>query len=154
MFNEIKKKIIFHYNNCKIFKLFINGQKIKISSISHKYQLPFLPVTFFKEFDLYSVPKKKIYKILYSSGTSGAKSKIYLDKKNAALQTKILNEILSKELGSKRLPMLILDRENICQTDRNSARTAAIVGFSMKGKKILFAFDKSFKLKKKLLQNF
>ena len=42
------------------------------------YDLPFLPASLFKEIDLYSINKKKIFKTLKSSGTSGANvSKIF-----------------------------------------------------------------------------
>ena len=51
---------------------------------------------------------------MHSSGTSGQEvSKIYLDKENAFLQTKVLTKIVSTVLGNKRLPMLIIDSKSI-----------------------------------------
>ena len=82
--------------------------------------LPFLPAKIFKEVELKSVPKKNIFKILYSSGTSGSKrSKIFLDKDNARTQTLVLNEIVSKIIGKKRLPMLIIDEKKNFLTQKN-----------------------------------
>ena len=62
--------------------------------------LPFLPVKLFRfEFKKYSRPE--IFKVLYSSGTSGNVSKIFLDKLNAQSQTKALNTIISKFLEKR-----------------------------------------------------
>ena len=57
------------------------------------------------------IAENKIIKKLVSSGTSGQKvSKIYLDKRNAVNQAKVLNKIMSTILGKERLPMLIIDQ--------------------------------------------
>ena len=72
--------------------------------------------------------KDKVIKVLSSSGTTGSKtSKIYLDKKNALNQVKVLQKIINKILGSERLPMLIIDKD-IKNFDRSNfnARIAAI----------------------------
>ena len=51
---------------------------------------------------------------MHSSGTSGQDvSKIYLDKENASLQTKVLTKIVSTVLGNKRLPLLIIDSKSV-----------------------------------------
>ena len=55
--------------------------------------MPFLHVNVFKEKDFLSVKKKKIYKILNSSGTTNQKvSKIYLDSENAKNQIVVLKK--------------------------------------------------------------
>ena len=58
-------------------------------------KIPFLPSRIFKNHDLMSIPTTKIHRVLTSSGTSGNKpSKIYLDKENSQIQTKILSQIV------------------------------------------------------------
>jgi hypothetical protein len=98
-------------------------------------ELPALPVRLFKELSLSSVPSEQVVKILSSSGTSGQRpSRIFLDKETALAQTHALVRIVRSYLGSDRLPMLILDHQDVLG-DRNafSARAAGILGFSQFG---------------------
>ena len=65
-------------------------------------------------YDLLSINKDFIFKTMMSSGTSGqAVSKIFLDKKTSLNQSKALGKIVSNFLGKKRLPMLIIDSEEV-----------------------------------------
>ena len=81
-FNKIKKLTLHHKKNCNIYNSFFKFQKINLKKINSLENLPYIPVRAFKEFDLISVKKKEVYKVLHSSGTSSQKpSKIYLDKK-------------------------------------------------------------------------
>ena len=85
----------------------IKNTKFKFKKNMRLYDLPFLPASLFKEIDLYSINKKKIFKTLKSSGTSGANvSKIFLDKENAKYQTLVLSKLFKSVVGDKRLPML------------------------------------------------
>ena len=93
---------------------------------------------------------------MHSSGTSGQDvSKIYLDKENAFLQTKVLTKIVSTVLGNKRLPMLIIDSKSTIK-DRNNftARGAGIIGFSIFGKDITYALNENMKLDIKKVKDF
>ena len=131
---KINKLNNFHYENSsqfrKIIDLIYPLKKIKILE-----DIPFIPAKLFKELELKSIPNKKVFKILNSSGTSSGKpSKIYLDKDNARTQTLVLNKIVTKIIGKKRLPMLIIDEKKIIQDPTKfDAKTAAIIGFSMFG---------------------
>ena len=123
-----------HYNNCDEYKKILDlgyGFKNKIDIES----LPFLPAKLFKELDLKSITDEKVFKILNSSGTSNNRpSRIFLDKENAKSQTKVLNELVSKVIGNKRIPMLIIDEKKNIQNRKNfDAKTAAILGFSIFG---------------------
>lgn len=107
--------------------------------------LPFIPVRLFKEYELYSVEREKIAKTMTSSGTSGQQvSKVFLDKQNIRNQTRVLTEIIGSFIGKQRLPLLILDTEQV-KKDRSmfSARGAGIIGFSMFGRDILYALDEN-----------
>ena len=90
-----------------------------------------------------------------SSGTSSANtSKIYMDKDNAKIQTKILKTIVSDFIGKSRMPMLIIDSEAIVKTGGNfSARTAGIVGFSIFGKDHTFALNDQLEIDIEVLKN-
>ena len=131
---EISKLTKFHYNNSKEYRKIID---LLYPSKTNKTieSIPFIPAKLFKDIDLKSIPNSKVFKILQSSGTSGGNpSKIYLDKENAKKQTLVLNEIVSKILGKKRIPMLIIDeKKDIFDPKKFDAKTAAILGFSLFG---------------------
>jgi len=115
-----------------------------------------IPVRLFKQRDLMSVSRNQIVKTMLSSGTTGQqKAKIYLDKNTARNQSLILSRIMSDLLGSKRLPMLIIDSERIAK-DRTvfSARTAGIRGFSIFGKDVHFALTENLDFNKDVVVDF
>jgi phenylacetate-coenzyme A ligase PaaK-like adenylate-forming protein len=104
----------------------------------------FLPLTVrqFKQHQLKSIPDEAVFKTLYSSGTSGTPSTIYLDKEAATNQTKALVKIMQHWLGKQRLPMLIADHACVIK-DRNrfSARGAGIQGMAMLGRDHTYALN-------------
>ena len=154
--NYIKSLSLHHYRCCKKYKKIINNLKFKIKNNNKLEDFPMLPVRIFKKFDLKSVPEKKIVKKLVSSGTSGQElSKIYLDKKNANNQVRVLGKIMSTILGNERLPMLIID-QNPKILDRSifNARSTAIYGFSIFGINHCFLLDKENKIDYISLNNF
>jgi hypothetical protein len=111
-------------------------------------EVPFIPVRLFKEYELRSVERNKIFKTMTSSGTTGqAVSKIYLDRVTAAIQTKVLVKIVSSFTGSKRLPLLIVDSPAVVK-DRAlfSARGAGILGFSMLGHDPTYLLDENYEI--------
>jgi phenylacetate-coenzyme A ligase PaaK-like adenylate-forming protein len=141
--NYLNKLTLHHSNNSKEYKKLINYLGYSVKKKSEIDKIPFIPVRLFKELNLLSINKHKIIKVLSSSGTSGNKtSKIYLDKKNALNQVKVLQKIMNKILGKERLPMLIIDK-NIKNIDRANfnARIAAINGFSLFGREHIFLLD-------------
>ena len=121
-----------------------------------KEDLPFIPVRLFKDYELLSVNRKTISKTLTSSGTTGNKlSKIYLDQINTLNQRKVLSKIVTNFFGSERLPLLVVDTKSILK-NRNlfSARSAAILGFSILGTDITFALNEDLSLNMKKILNF
>jgi hypothetical protein len=137
-----------HYENCLEYKAILDAFNYDQDN-NHSYdQFPFLPVRLFKEYNLLSINKNKIFKTLNSSGTSGKKvSKIALDKENANIQTKVLTKIVSTVLGNKRLPMLVIDSKSVLK-DRNnfSARSAGIIGFSIFGRDVTYALNDNYEI--------
>lgn len=137
-----------HYECCEPYRKMMDsiGFDIKKEYLSH--DLMFLPARLFKMMELVSVPRKEIVKIATSSGTSGQSgSQIFLDKKTAANQTKVLTRILSSFIGTKRLPMIIIDAENVTK-DRHhlSAGSVGISGFSLFGSTRLFVLNQQMEL--------
>lgn len=117
---------------------------------------PMIPVRLFKEFDLCSVEKDEILKVMTSSGTTGQQvSKIFLDRQNTRDQTRVLTEIIGSFIGKKRLPLLILDTAQV-KTNRAmfSARGAGVIGFSMFGRDILYALDADMRIDLDAVQAF
>ncbi len=110
--------------------------------------IPFLPVRLFKELTLKSVPEEDVVKTMTSSGTTGqAVSKIYLDKVTSSNQQKAMVKIVSEFTGSNRMPMIIIDCPSVIK-DRAmfSARGAGILGFSIFGRKKMYALNDDMEL--------
>jgi Acyl-protein synthetase, LuxE len=105
--------------------------------------LPWLPVRLFKHHVLKSVPDDEVFKVLTSSGTTGAEvSRIYLDKAAAGDQTRMLSATLRTVLGEKRLPMLMVDSISIIKNRRSfSARGAGVLGMATFGRNHVYVLD-------------
>lgn len=170
----LKELTSLHYHNCKEFQKIVDtvfnlnddrdfyqqnngeasvGEFANIKSLS---DVPFIPVRLFKLFELLSVPKEDVCKILTSSGTSSqVKSKIFLDKVNLNNQTKTLNHIITSYLTTSRLPMVIFDTSMI-KKDRTmfSARGGGVIGFSLFGRKPIYALDENMELDIEALETF
>ncbi|MFN6970297.1 MAG: acyl-protein synthetase [Rheinheimera sp.] len=109
------------------------------SDLAH---LPYLAVRLFKQLELRSIPSAEIFKTLYSSGTTGTPSRIFLDRNSAAMQSKILVKIMQHWLGKARLPMLILDHPGVISNRSSfSARGAGIQGLSFMGRNHCYALN-------------
>ena len=137
-----------HFANCAQYRKILDVLGFD-PNIKHNIEdIPPIPVRLFKDYDLLSVDKSQIIKTMTSSGTSGQSvSKIFLDRITSTNQTKVLIKIVSSIIGTKRLPMLIVDTKSVI-IDRNlfSARGAGILGFSMLGYDVTYAFDEDMQL--------
>ena len=116
--------------------------------------VPFLPVQIFKNHDLYSVDKKDLVTTMTSSGTSGQSvSRIFLDKRTAFNQSKVLSKIVTDFIGKKRLPFFVIDSPEVIKNRSNfSARGAGILGFSRFGSERTFLLDEKMNLDLDLLK--
>ena len=132
-----------HLNECELYRNMLRAVHFDLDKIKNYCDLPFLPVSLFKELKLKSIPDDQIFKIITSSGTSGqAVSRIYLDRSTAALQQKVLVKIVSSVTGTMRLPMLIIDCPSVIKDRQSfSARGAGILGFSIFGSDRTYALD-------------
>lgn len=124
-----------HCERCVPYRRMLEARGVDLSAVKTYGQLPFLPVSLFKDLALSSIPKEELFKTMTSSGTTGqAVSRIFLDRESAARQQKTLVKIVSSFTGAARMPMLIIDSPSVIK-DRLmfSARGAGILGFSIFG---------------------
>lgn len=151
--NDLTK---YHYEHCGCYGNILKSIGFDVNSKKSYYDLPYIPVRLFKDFELKSVDNADVVKTLTSSGTTGQKvSKIYLDRDTASNQQKVLVSIVSSFLGAKRLPMIIFDCPSVIK-NRNmfSARGAGILGFSMFGTDRIYAFDDDMNINLPLINEF
>lgn len=133
----------------KILEVFHNG-KIDFSKIE---DIPHIPVTLFKMRTMRSISENEIFKTLTSSGTtSNQPSRIYLDRTTAHNQVTALAAIMTALLGKNRLPMLIVDSQNVIK-DRNnfSARGAAILGMLNFGRNPTYVLNENMEIDRTIL---
>lgn len=147
----------YHYKNCKEYKKILDILKFNKNKSYNLIDLPFLPVTLFKNIDLMTIKKQKIIKTMKSSGTtSNQLSKIYLDSDNSRNQIKALSNLFfSVTETKKRLPMLIIDTISVLK-NRNtfSARAAAIKGFSFFSSDVSYALNNNMTINYEVVQKF
>jgi hypothetical protein len=146
----------FHIHNSVEYKTIVDsvfGVNREIKSLE---DLPFIPVSVFKNHQIKSISDTNIFKVLTSSGTTGQQvSKIYLDKDTAKLQTLALSKIISHVVGQSRLPMLIIDSKSIFSNKSSfSARGAGILGLSVFGKDHTYVLDDNFEPDEDVLSAF
>ncbi len=104
---------------------------------------PYIHASSFKREKLISVEESEIIKTMYSSGTSGAKSKVMLDAITAQNQRKVLAKIFEAYMKLKRPLMLAIEKdEEIKKRDIFNARKAAIIGFGQMCKKVVGVLNK------------
>jgi phenylacetate-coenzyme A ligase PaaK-like adenylate-forming protein len=146
----------FHVHHSSEYKTIVDsvfGGNREIKSIE---DLPFIPVSAFKNHQIKSISDTDVFKVLTSSGTTGQQvSRIYLDKDTAKLQTLALSKIISHVVGQARLPMLIIDSKSIFANKSSfSARGAGILGLSVFGKDHTYVLDDNFEPDEKVLSAF
>jgi len=145
-----------HYTACKAYQEIHQTIFNDKSDIKQIADLPFLPVSAFKNHELRSIPAEEVLKVLTSSGTTGqAVSKIYLNKETAQLQSLALSKIISHVIGKTRLPMLIIDSKAVFSNKQSySARGAGILGLSVFGKDHTYVLDENFEFDEAVLAAF
>ena len=137
-----------HSGNCKPFDQYIKAAGFKAVGYDSIDEIPFLPVSVFKNHALKSINETDVFKVLTSSGTTGQiPSKIYLDKDTANVQSKALAHIVTSVIGQERLPMLIIDSKSVLRDRASfSARGAGILGLSVFGKQHTYLLDDNYEL--------
>ncbi len=155
LLSEMNELTEFHKTRCEKYANYLkvigyNGKASDLESV------PFIPIRAFKELELKSIPDEEVFKTMMSSGTGGQRqSKIYLDKETAILQQKVLLRLLGDFVGSKRLPMLIIDSPAITKDRRLfTTRGATIMGLDFMARKMVFALNEDMSLNESALHEF
>jgi phenylacetate-coenzyme A ligase PaaK-like adenylate-forming protein len=133
----------FHKAHSEAYSNFLDAIGYNEDDVKNASDIPFYPVRMFKNYDLLSIDRSDVFKVMTSSGTTGQKvSKIYIDKETAMIQQKVMIKILSDFFGKKRLPMLIIDTPAVLK-DRKmfSARGAAILGLQVAAKEMVYVLN-------------
>jgi hypothetical protein len=147
---ELDRLTRHHYARCAPYRCIVDAffGGLKSGPYGEFEELPFVPVSLFKQLELRSVPEEEVFRVLTSSGTSGgAVSRVYVDKETAARQSRALVRIVQHFVGKERLPMVILDHPGVIRDRASfSARGAGILGLMQFGRQPIYAFrdDMSF----------
>jgi len=154
--DALRELSAYHIAHCEPYARMMKAVGFDPATCTHYEQIPFLPVSLFKDLELKSIPQEEVFKTLTSSGTTGqAVSKIYLNREAAAKQQKTLVKIVSSFTGASRMPMLIIDSPSVIKNRAMfSARGAGILGFSIFGADRTYALDDDMNLDLPAIQGF
>lgn len=146
----------YHREHCAEYANMLRTIDYSAEQVKHYENLPFLPVRLFKEMALKSISDEEVFKIMTSSGTSGQQvSRIFLDRETATNQQKTLVQLVSSITGGSRLPMIILDCPSVVKNRAMfSARGAGILGFSIFGRKKIYALNDDMELQLDAVREF
>lgn len=146
----------YHQAHCAPYARMMDTVGFSPRRVGRAEDIPFLPVRLFKEMELCSVTKEAVFKTMTSSGTTGQQvSKIFLDRETATNQQKTLVRIVSDWTGRSRMPMLIIDCPSVVRNRAMfSARGAGILGFSIFGRKKLYALNDAMELQTDAIRAF
>ncbi|HXP96304.1 MAG TPA: long-chain fatty acid--CoA ligase [Telmatospirillum sp.] len=136
-----------HCTRCPPFARVVAASAPAYAEARHLIDLPFLPVSLFKTHGLQSVGSTDVISLLTSSGTStGETSRIAVDAVTADRQASALTSLVGHVLGSRRLPMLVVDSKAVITSPAlMSARGAGVLGMMRFGRQPFFALDEDMK---------
>lgn len=156
LLKELNQLTKMHKAECAAYANYLDAIGYEQEQAKTLEEIPFVPIRIFKELEMKSIPDEDIFKIMMSSGTSGqAQSKIYLSKDNAILQQKVLLRLLGDFVGTKRLPMLVVDSRTMIRDRRLfTTRGATIMGLDFMAKKMVFALNDDMTLNVDALMDF
>ena len=132
-----------HVERCEPYGRILRGLGCDTGAIGSLDALPMIPVGLFKSHALRSIADDRVFKVVTSSGTTGAAvSRIYLDAAAAQLQTRALAGIMTHWLGAARMPMIVVDARSTLANRRTfAARGAGIIGMTTFGRDHFYALD-------------
>lgn len=145
---RLRELTLLHRERCDGYRRILSALGQQGDEISSLLEVPALPVGLFKSHTLRSIPEDAVFKVVTSSGTTGAAvSHVYLDATAAQAQTRALAGVMTHWLGAKRIPMLVIDsRSTLRDRTKISARGAGIIGMSTFGRDHFFALDDDMRL--------
>jgi phenylacetate-coenzyme A ligase PaaK-like adenylate-forming protein len=138
-----------HAERSEAYGRILSGLGLGPEGVRSLDDVPMLPIGLFKTHVLRSIPEERVFKVVTSSGTTGAAvSRVYLDAAATQLQTRTLASIMKHWLGAARLPMIVVEARSILGNRRTlPARAAGIVGMMTFGRDHFFALDDELRLR-------
>jgi len=145
---RLRQLTLLHRDRCDPYRRILSALGQEPEEIDSLPEVPALPVGLFKSHTLRSIPEDQVFKVVTSSGTTGAAvSHVYLDAAAAQFQIHALAGVMTHWLGARRLPMLVIDaRSTLRERNTVSARGAGIIGMATFGRDHLFAVDDDMRL--------
>lgn len=144
-----------HGERSEGYRRILDAAFVGAQSASALEDVPYLPVSLFKEIDLKSIADSDVFKVMQSSGTTSQRvSRIFLDVETAKLQTRALSSIMTHFIGKDRRPMIIVDHPDVVRDRKQfSARGAGILGMMSYGRDHFYALDESMNLDREGLES-
>ncbi len=152
----MKDSLIFHYENCEPYRKFCDNKKFNPNGIFPLTDIPFLPVSIFKELKLTSVPEKDILRNIHSSSTtSGKPSSVYLDRISMNRQVRTMNSIMGSFIGNERFDFIFLDSPETIRSQGGDLSSRATVMRSLLpfSKKAFYILDSNLNLNRRSLED-
>lgn len=149
LIDALKSNLLHQYENCLPFKRLLEKRNFNPNKKFDLEDIPYIPVTIFKDYELKSVKDDLVVRKLTSSATtSQSPSQIFIDKDTRTNQMRSLVWILSYFLGTQKMPYLIMDiNPNLSKGNFEiSARGAAIRGFLIGASKSNFCMNENLEI--------
>jgi phenylacetate-coenzyme A ligase PaaK-like adenylate-forming protein len=145
---RLRELTLLHRDRCDPYRRVLSALGQEPEEIGSLDDVPMLPVGLFKTHEFRSIPEDVVFKVVTSSGTTGAAvSRVYLDTAAARVQTRALAGVMTHWLGASRLPMIVVDaRSTLKERNTVSARGAGIIGMSTFGRDHFFALGDDMRL--------
>lgn len=124
----LREVVVHHTEHCKPYGTLCAKRGFDPRDSFDVRDVPYLPVSLFKNQLLLSVPEGQIYREINSSATtSGNPSRMGLDRQTSSRQAKCFTKVILERLGNRRRRFVVLDlAESISRTNRVSARSSTI----------------------------
>ena len=146
-YNAMNESVKFHYEKSEEFRKLCDNRNFSPDKEFLIQEIPFLPVSLFKTFQLKSVPDSDIIKTVYSSATtSNSPSTIFLDQTTSKRQTKVLVSIMKDFLINKKKFLIIDQKSDLNNSTEVKSRESAIRGFFPFMESMNFGLDSKLKL--------
>src|SRR5712691_98770 len=101
----LTEQVQFCRDRIPAYGAYLAKMRFATGEFSSYVEIPYLPTSAFKDFELCAVPPSQVVRVLKSSATStGVPSKIFLDKDTAFRQGKALAATLLEHIGTHRRP--------------------------------------------------
>lgn len=142
-----------HHARSEIYRRIIDTAWGGLKDYERIADVPFVPVSLFKELDLASTDDHSL--VLQSSGTSGQRpSRIFVDGETAGRQSSALLATFAPILGTRRLPFLVADTKAVLTAQSMSARGAGVLGMMKFGARATFALGEDLVADKAAVREF